>query len=80
MIAPIGTVFPPRDAFELMAYDLDQVVEGWLDYDPFVLPPGENHDPGYRWGWANARRTYTKQPDGYDSIRQDYIKMKRMPN
>lgn len=73
----IGTVFPPRDEWDVAAYPTDDVVEGYRDHCISDPAPGENRSPGYRWGWANARKDASCQWDGFEDIRFAYIRMVR---
>ena len=72
----IGTVFPPRNEWDVAAYPDDDVVEGYREWRPDDPEPGENRSPGYRWGWANGRRDRQGGDDGYDRVRQAYIQLK----
>lgn len=75
-----GYVFPPRDEWDVDAYPTDDVVDGYRGHsihDPF---PGDNHSPGYRWGFYNARKDATCIDDGYDHIRSAYIRMEKFIN
>lgn len=75
-----GTVFPPRDVWDIAGYPTDDVVAGYLDYSPDEIAPGSNRAPGYRWGWLNRRKDATGEPDGYEPLRYAYIGMSRRPN
>lgn len=75
-----GTVFPPRDAWDIAAYDTNEVVAGFREYRPGDPDPGPNHAPGYRWGWANRRYDTTKEPDGFTGLRMAYIELARRPH
>lgn len=66
--------FPPRDYLDVIAYDDDECVRGYREHCIFDDPPGDNHSPGYRWGWQNARRDVIHVDDGFDHIRSAYIK------
>lgn len=79
-MADPGTVFPPRDEWDIAAYDTDDVVAGYREYCIADPAPGPNHSPAYRWGWANARRDATHIPDGYEPLRDAFIDMSRRPN
>lgn len=72
-----GEVFPPRDEWDVAAYPQDEVVAGYRDHRADDPVPGENHSPGYRWGWTNRRRDTTRQPDGFEPIRYAFIRMSR---
>lgn len=72
-----GTVFPPRDAWEIAAYPTDDVVLGYMEHRLDDPVPGDNRSPGYRWGWANRRRDVTHEPDGFDAVRRAYFKLPR---
>lgn len=75
----IGTVFPPRDEWDVAAYDPDECVAGYREHKISDAAPGDNRSPAYRWGWANARQdaTYMMGDDGLGAIRSAYIKMAR---
>jgi hypothetical protein len=75
-----GVVFPPRDEWDIAAYPDDQVLKGYCEHNLGDEPPGDNHSPGYRWGWANARKDATHAPDGFEQIRYAYIRMTRHIN
>ena len=76
----IGTVYPPRDAWDIAAYPIDDVVDGYRDYSADVISPGSNRAPGYRWGWLCRRADATGEPDGYEGIRLAYLHMSERPN
>jgi hypothetical protein len=71
--------FPPRDAWDVASYDLDECVAGYRDYRPDDPAPGANHSPAYRWGWINRRKDTTREPDGFEHIRSAFIAMERRP-
>jgi hypothetical protein len=71
--------FPPRDEWDVAAYDLDEVVAGYRDYRPDDPMPGPNHSPAYRWGWTNRRKDNTRIPDGFEHIRSAFIALERYP-
>ena len=73
------TVFPPRDEWDIAAYDPDQCMAGYREHHLDDPAPGENHHPAYRWGWANRRRDTVPEPDGYESLRSKYIALTRTP-
>ena len=75
-----GSVFPPRDEWDIAAYDIDEVVAGYRDHALDDAMPGPNHSPGYRWGWTNKRKDVTRQDDGFESTRIAFIEMSRRPN
>ncbi|NTG73283.1 hypothetical protein G6M02_08060 [Agrobacterium rhizogenes] len=75
-----GQIFPPRDEWDIAAYDTDDVVNGYRQYAANDPSPGANHAPGYRWGWANARKDATIECDGFEPIRRAYIHMTSKPN
>mgnify|MGYP001606863796 CR=1 FL=1 len=75
-----GMVFPPRDEWDIAAYDTDEVAAGFLEYSADEPNPGPNRTPGYRWGWLNRRRDTTHEPDGFELLRFAYIRMARRPN
>jgi hypothetical protein len=74
-----GTVFPPRNEWDIAAYDTDEVVSGYREWRPDEPAPGDNRSPAYRWGWTNARRDrfYRTEDDGFSPIRQAYIALSR---
>lgn len=75
-----GQVFPPRDEWDVAAYEADDVVAGYREHTIYEKPPGDNRSPGYRWGWANARKDVTRTDDGFELVRSAYIQMTRMMN
>lgn len=77
-MSDLGTVFPPRDEWDIAAYPQDDCVAGYRDYRPDDVEPGPNHAPGYRWGWVNRRRDHTSKTDGFDHLRSAYIAMTRL--
>lgn len=76
---PIGAVFPPRDEWDIAAYETDDVVAGYREYRRDDPHPGANHSPGYRWGWTNRQKDATGTPDGYEPIRSAFIIISRRP-
>ncbi|RYE61040.1 MAG: hypothetical protein EOP20_00820 [Hyphomicrobiales bacterium] len=68
-----GSVFPPRDYLDIINYDGDEVVAGYREWRPADPEPGGNREPGYRWGWANARLDHTKEQDEHGEVRRAYI-------
>ncbi len=76
----LGTVFPPRDEWDIAAYPNDEVVAGYIEYSPDEIAPGGNRSPAYRWGWLNRRRDATGEPDGFDNVRHAYIRISRRPH
>lgn len=70
-------MFPPRDEWDIAAYEDDEVVAGYREHSLSDLPPGNNRSPSYRWGWTNARRDRTHEPDGFEPVRYAYISMTR---
>jgi hypothetical protein len=72
--------FPPRDAWDVAAYDTDEVVAGYRGHRADDDVPGPNHSPGYRWGWHNRRKDGTHLPDGFEDVRRAYIEMTDRPN
>lgn len=79
-MSELGTVFPPRDEWDIAAYQTDEVVAGYREYCINDPAPGPNHAPGYRWGWANCRRDVTREPDGLDHVRHAFIDLSRRPH
>lgn len=75
----LGAVFPPRDEWDIAAYDTDEVVAGYREHRIDDPVPGPNRSPAYRWGWANRRRDGTHQPDGLELQRRAYIDLTRLP-
>ncbi len=78
-MSELGTVFPPRDEWDIAAYPTDEVVAGYREYRPDDPAPGPNHSAGYRWGWTNGRRDVTHEPDGFEPLRYAFIDMSRRP-
>lgn len=76
----LGTVFPPRDAWDIAAYDTDEVVAGYREHRICDPVPGPNRSPAYRWGWANSHKDATGTPDGYEPLRHAFIQISRRPN
>lgn len=79
-MSDIGQVFPPRDEWDVAAYSRDDIVDGYREYRHDDVEPGENRSPSYRWGWANAKKDSTNEPDGYEKIRYAYIRLSRHRN
>ena len=77
-VAP-GSVFPPRDEWDVAAFDGDEIVAGYRDYRAGDPTPGPNHSPSYRWGWTNRQRDVSHKSDGFEGIRYAYIQMARHP-
>jgi len=75
----LGTVFPPRDEWDVAAYNGHEVATGYRDHRPDDPVPGPNHSPAYRWGWVNRRRDVTHQADGFEAIRHAFIHMSQRP-
>lgn len=73
-------VYPPNSKWDIAAYPVDDVVEGYRDHSLSDHPPGDNRSPGYKWGWTNARRDMSGKDDGFGGIRSAYIQMERMAN
>lgn len=73
----LGQVFPPRDEWDVAAYDSNEVVAGYRDHAPDDPVPGPNHSPAYRWGWTNRRRDAMRNCDGFDGIRHAYFELSR---
>lgn len=69
--------FPPRDEWDIAAYEHDEVVAGFRGWCPDDPIPGDNHSPSYRWGWTNAARDHASCDDGYDGIRAAFIELSR---
>ena len=64
-----GTSFPPRCVEDVLAYDRDEVILGFCEYNNEMPTPGDNRSPGYRWGWSNARYDHTREDDGLVGLR-----------
>lgn len=75
--APRGIVFPPRDVWDVAAYDADECSAGYREHRIGDKPPGNNRSASYRWGWANARRDRVREDDGFDGFRSEFIHMER---
>jgi len=73
-------VFPPRDEWDVAAYKTDEVVDGYRSHSIYDDFPGNNRDPGFIWGWMNARRDASGVDDGFEFIRSAYIRMERLVN
>lgn len=71
-------IFPPKDEWDVAAYPIDEVVVGYREHRIDDPVPGPNHSPAYRWGWTNARRDVSREPDGFEGIRHAFIRMSRM--
>jgi hypothetical protein len=69
--------FPPTCIEDIMSYDTDEVVAGYREGRPDDPMPGENRDPGYRWGWANRLRDTTGEPDQFSPLRHAYYRALR---
>lgn len=76
----IGSVFPPRNEWDIAAYPTDDVVEGYRGHKISDPAPGGNHAPGYRWGWLNARKDAIHTYDGFEEMRYAFIRMSRNPH
>jgi hypothetical protein len=70
-------MFPPRDWRDIERYPIEDVIEGFVYFSKDDPPPGDNRSPGYRWGWDNAKRDRSDDDDGYDAIRQEFIRETR---
>lgn len=81
IIYHFGTVFPPRNEWEVEAYDNDETLAGFSDgyreKDRAELLPGGNRSASYRWGWQNSIRDHSGKDDGFDHVRQAFIRMRR---
>lgn len=66
--------FPPRTWRDVAEYNDEDIVSRYREYRHHDPPPGDNRPPGYRWGWANAKRDLSSGEDGFDGLRSDYIK------
>lgn len=78
-MSDLGSIFPPRDEWDVAAYETDEVVAGYRGHridDPI---PGPNHSPAYRWGWANAHKDKTRTQDGFEAVRSVFIRMAGLP-
>lgn len=71
--------FPPLTAFDILAYDTEEIVAGYRQFRPCDPEPGDNRSASYRWGWANARRDMTREPDGFEGLRREFIRMVERP-
>lgn len=74
--------FPPRAWQDIEAYPIREVVEGFSDgYDGVKAGdpvPGSNRSPAYRWGYQNAIRDHQAKDDGFDAIRHEYVRERRL--
>ncbi|GGE24735.1 hypothetical protein GCM10011390_50210 [Aureimonas endophytica] len=77
--AEFGTVFPPRDEYDVLAYDLGDVCRGYRRFSADDPMPGENHAAGFRWGWQNRMRDCQLGDDGFDEIRHMARLLQLMP-
>ena len=71
--------FPPRDAWDIASYDAAECAEGYRSHRPGDFQPGDNHSPAFRWGWVNARKDQSGEPDGFEQVRRDFIRMTQRP-
>lgn len=71
--------FPPRNEWDVLAYDQDECVAGYREHRPDDPVPGPNRSPAYRWGWANRRKDITGEMDGFEGIRWAFIELSRRP-
>jgi len=71
--------FPPRHWTDIFGYDDDDVVSGYREHRPNDPEPGANRSPGYRWGWANRQRDSSREDDGLDQVRREYIRATKGP-
>ncbi len=76
-LQPAGDVFPPRDEWDIAAYDADEVVAGFRESTPDDPLPSPNRSPAYRWGSINRARDRQVPDDGFDAIRQAFIRMRK---
>lgn len=74
-VKPYGTVYPPRSARDIAAYDQTECEAGYLDCRPNDPAPGENRSPAFRWGWANRCRDRSREDDGFDAMRRAYFNL-----
>lgn len=65
-----GTVFPPRDEYDVLAYDPADVMRGYRRFVADDPIPGPNHATGFRWGWQNRKRDCQLGDDGFDDVRR----------
>lgn len=70
-----GSVFPPRDEWDVLHYNDDEVVDGYLEHRIGDIPPGPNRSPAYRWGWTNGRKDASGEDDGYEDIRRAFFRL-----
>jgi hypothetical protein len=75
----MGT-YPPKTWEDVESYDGDDIVAGYREHTSGDPPPGPNRPPGYRWGWANARKDATGQEDGFEHVRAEGIAASRTPS
>lgn len=66
--------FPPRHIIDIALYDADETVVGYRECVLDAPMPGDNRSPSYRWGWANRLKDRTGQEDGFEYLRQEYIR------
>lgn len=79
-MSEIGQVFPPRNEWDVAAYETDEIVAGYRDHRIGDVEPGPNHSPAYRWGWCNAKKDLTHVNDGFEPIRYAFIQMTKLKN
>ncbi len=75
---PPGAVYPPRNLFDIAAYDLEEVFDGYMAQEADEPLPGDNHSPAYRWGATNNLRDRQIDDDGFDGLRQAYLAARRI--
>jgi len=70
-------VYPPRDEWDIAAYDPGDMIDGFSAQDPSMPVPGDNRSPAYRWGATNRIRDHKGEDDGFDEIRHAWLHMRR---
>ncbi len=68
----MSEVWPPRSWEDIAAYSDDDIVAGYREWRPDDVEPGDNHSPGYRWGWTNAAHDHGREDD-FSPLRFQYI-------
>lgn len=66
--------YPPTCWQDIMAYDNAECMEGYMDYDPDDMTPGDNRSPSYRWGWATAHADRNHIADKFYWMRREAVR------
>lgn len=74
--------FPPETWRDIEAYSTADLIEGFSDGYTGVKSgdpvPGPNRSPAYRWGYQNAIRDHQAEDDGFDNVRHEFIRQRRL--